>query len=433
MQARPGRIERPRTQTELAEVVRRARAEGRRVKAMGARHSFNAVWTSRDVLVDLSELQGALLVDAQSGVARVPGGMRLLDLVRALAGHGLALANVGAWLEQTIAGVVSTATHGSSGRWRKTLIGSVRRLRIVDGTGRIRDLVGEDLRFVTLGLFGIITEVELQCEPLYYLRERKTLVPRGRLAESLDRLSQHDFVDVRWAGRVPGAIVTTWDRVAQPPSLRDRLDYRTEGARLWAINRLLASYPTERVPRRLNQRIYDALGRAYIQGTSTTPRTSVWYEALTFNSYRFAAPHDEYELAIPMDDAERCLEHASRIMRASPGAAAIEVQVRFSPGVDVRLAPHHGRDTMWLNLNVFDADTAGDCADEVVAMAYAHGGRAHWCKLISDRDRSPTARYAEYEAWERARLAHDPDGVFVNDWYLRHFEPPAERALALTG
>jgi len=421
--AHPAQIERPRTEEALAAIVRRARAQGQRVKAMGARHSFNAVWATRDVLVDLSALRGHLRVDADAGVAHVPGGMRLLDLVRALENFGLALANVGAWLEQTIAGVVSTATHGSSGRWRKTLIGSVRRIRLVDGTGQIRDLVGEDLRFVTLGLFGVITEVELQCEPLFFLRERKTVVPRQRLDEVLARLSEHDFVDVRWAGRVSGAIVTTWDRTDAPPTWRDRLDFRAEGARLWVINRTLAAYPTKHVPPRISQRIYDALGRAYVEGTSATPRTSVWHEALTFNSYRFAAPHDEYELAIPMDRAEACLRHASEIMRAEPSAAAIEVQVRFSPGVDARLAPHHGRETMWLNLNVFDDRSTRACVDAVVAMAYAHGGRAHWCKRIHDSDETPTDRFADYDAWQAARAAHDPDGVFLNDWARRYLTP----------
>src|SRR5690606_39020151 len=126
-------------------------------------------------------------------------GTPLKELVVALELAGLALANIGAWMEQTIAGALSTATHGTCGRRRKTLIGSVVAMRVVDGTGAVHVLEGEALADITLGYFGVITEVTLRCEPLFFVHQRKRVMDGAAAIAAIDDLlAAHDFVDLRW-------------------------------------------------------------------------------------------------------------------------------------------------------------------------------------------------------------------------------------------
>ena len=95
---------------------------GKRVKAVGAGHSFNDLSQSDHVLVKLDRLDGVLTVDSERGTVRVRGGTPLHTLIERLTQEKLALPNIGAWMQQTVAGVVSTGTHGTSANL--TLLGT---------------------------------------------------------------------------------------------------------------------------------------------------------------------------------------------------------------------------------------------------------------------------------------------------------------------
>src|SRR5690606_15338141 len=143
--ATPAEILRPTSEPELGRIVQRARHEGRRVKVVGARHSFGRIWTTDEIMVDLGDFYRVLHVDRERMQVTVQGGMPLHRLVRVLERFGLALPNIGAWMEQTVAGVWSTATHGTSGRYRQTLPEAVIAVRLIDGTGQPRVLEGAAL------------------------------------------------------------------------------------------------------------------------------------------------------------------------------------------------------------------------------------------------------------------------------------------------
>ncbi|MCA9651349.1 MAG: FAD-binding protein [Myxococcales bacterium] len=420
--ASPAEILRPTSEPELCRLVRRAAREGRRVKVVGARHSFGRIWTTDDLMIELSRFHRVLQVDRERMQITVQGGMPLHRLVRVLERFGLALPNIGAWMEQTVAGVTSTATHGTSGRYRQTLPESVVRMRLVDGRGEPRVLEGAALRQVTLGLFGIITELTLQCRPFFFVRQHKHAVPREEAVErALAALERHDLVDLRWAGSVPRALVGQWDVEPGPPSWRDRLRQSIEATRLWAVNRTVAAYPASRMPTALSTRVWEVLGHAYVEASERPSRVSPWYRGLTYDSRGFAPPHDEIELALPRARAAACLREAIALMQEDRRSAAIEVQVRFSPAIDMALAPNDGRETAWLNLNVFDAVAAAPVVDALVRLAYSYEARAHWAKVIPASDRRPARRHPRWRQWEATRAAFDPHGVFLNRWYARCF------------
>ena len=164
-----GRAE-PRATEEVAEVVRDAAGSARRVKAIGAGHSFTATASTDGVQLSLDRMAGVLEVDAATGRVRVEAGIRLHALNEALAGAGLALPNLGDIDRQSIAGAVATATHGTGlelGNLATTVVG----MEVVSGTGEVVRLDGELLRVarVGLGALGIVTEVTLQCVPAFRL------------------------------------------------------------------------------------------------------------------------------------------------------------------------------------------------------------------------------------------------------------------------
>ena len=98
----------------------------RHVKAIGAGHSFTAIGQTDGVQVRPDGLSGVLRADRETGLVTVLAGTRLHELNDALWPLGLAMANLGDIDVQTIAGAISTGTHGtgaSSAGWRPRCAG----------------------------------------------------------------------------------------------------------------------------------------------------------------------------------------------------------------------------------------------------------------------------------------------------------------------
>src|SRR5699024_7568493 len=109
---RPAEVGWPTDTAPVSEIVQRAAASGRRVKAVGAGHSFTPIAAAPDVQLRLDRLTGVVAVEAD-GRVRVRAGTRLRDLSTELAPHGLALENLGDIDVQTLAGALATGTHGT--------------------------------------------------------------------------------------------------------------------------------------------------------------------------------------------------------------------------------------------------------------------------------------------------------------------------------
>ena len=64
-------------------------------------------------MVQIDALDAVLEADTQTGLVKVQAGIVLRDLNEQLHQRGLAMANLGDIDKQTIAGAISTATHGT--------------------------------------------------------------------------------------------------------------------------------------------------------------------------------------------------------------------------------------------------------------------------------------------------------------------------------
>ncbi len=114
----PAAIERPTSIAEIAAALERAAAHGQRVRVAGAGHSFSDIALTDGRLLRLDRMNRLLEVDRASGLVRVQGGITIHALNARLAAIGLALENLGDIDVQSIAGAISTATHGTGARLR---------------------------------------------------------------------------------------------------------------------------------------------------------------------------------------------------------------------------------------------------------------------------------------------------------------------------
>ena len=419
---RPDGIAQPTNEAQLVRVIALARMRGTAVKAVGSGHSFNEIMATTGTMVDMSRFDRVVSIDRERKLVRVQAGVKLRDLVVVLERHGLALPNIGAWMEQTISGVLATATHGIAGRWTANLTDALVLYRLVDGRGEVRVVEGEATRWLPLGFFGVVTEVELRCVPLFHVVHRRRIGALDRAIDGLDdALASHDFVDLRFVGAIARGSLSTWDATDAGPSTTDRLRFELEGARQYAINRAVQGWGRLEVVPALRRRVYRAVGSLYMRDGESAPKTSVWWQGLTFNSRGFAPAHDEYEFALPRECTREFLHEIAAEMQGRWDTPSMEIQVRFSEPTDIVLAPNRDRRTMWFNMNVFDPVDANPAVHRLSEIVRAYGGRPHWCKRVPWIFLGDPV--ADIDAWEQVRRHYDPHGLFLNAYYERHLLP----------
>lgn len=184
---RAAAIHRPRTLEEVQEVV----AGASKIRALGSRHSFNAIADSPGDLISLDELDPGIHIDSAARTVTVSGGTRYGTLAEKLEANGLALPNLASLPHISVAGAVATATHGS-GDANGNLATSVAALEIVaaDGTvhhpgrGSSPDFEGA---VVGLGALGVVTKVTLDIEPTFTVRQDVfESLPWGTVLENFD-------------------------------------------------------------------------------------------------------------------------------------------------------------------------------------------------------------------------------------------------------
>jgi len=162
-------LHRPSSIEELRAIVARAP----KIHVLGARHSFNDIADSAE-LVTLEGIAGGIEIDRNAGAVTVGTGVSYGTLARALEREGLALHNLASLPHISIGGGVATATHGS-GDAHGNLATAVAALELVTSDGEIRRVARGDDDFagmvVGLGALGVTTRITLDVQPTYLVRQ----------------------------------------------------------------------------------------------------------------------------------------------------------------------------------------------------------------------------------------------------------------------
>ncbi len=226
----PAALARPRSIGELAEAIKGASARGQRVRAVGAGHSFSEIACTDGMQVRLDGLSEVLDVDRASGFVRAQAGISIRELSRRLDAHGLALENLGDIDVQSIAGAISTATHGTGARLRN-ISAQVAELTLVlaDGSTLVcspeRDAEVFRAARVGLGSLGVVAEATLRCVPAFTLHGVDAPVPLEQTLARFEELALgNDHFEFFVFPHADVALTRTNNRTDERPRPRGRLN-----------------------------------------------------------------------------------------------------------------------------------------------------------------------------------------------------------------
>ncbi|MDG4821560.1 D-arabinono-1,4-lactone oxidase [Asanoa sp. WMMD1127] len=411
------RVARPHSLEELASIIGAAAAGGERVKAVGSGHSFTDIAVTDGVRVDLGALPGPVDVDREHRRVTVPAGMTLATLNALLATHGLALPNLGDIDAQTIAGAISTGTHGTGAAYG-CLSTFVVGLTLVTGAGEVvrSDAEAAPEVFgaarVGLGALGVLTEVTLQCVDAFTLRAHER---PGRLADVLTDwpalVADNDHCDLYWFPYTDRVQVKTNNRVPAD-------DRPLPGWRGWLDDDFLANTVFAGACR---------LGRAV--PAAVGPINAVSARALTERVYTgrsdavFCTPRrvrfTEMEYGLPRDAFPTMLGELPRLVEALPFKVQFPVEVRFTAADDIPLSHGYGRDSVYVAVHQFAGAPYEPYFRAVENLARDLGGRPHWGKLHYRDAESLRPVYPRFDEFVALRDRLDPHRVFANAYTER--------------
>ena len=132
----PAALERPRSEAELVGLVARARTQRVPLRIAGSGHSHTPLVATDGIIASIDALAGIETIDAATGYALIQAGSLLSSLGPRLRASGLAMENLGDVDVQSLAGALSTGTHGT-GRSLGGLATQVASLRLVTAQGEI--------------------------------------------------------------------------------------------------------------------------------------------------------------------------------------------------------------------------------------------------------------------------------------------------------
>lgn len=416
-------VERPRSTDEVAEVVLAAAARGERVKAVGAGHSFTGIARPEGVQLDLSALDHMYSADRDSGLVTVGAGTSLRRLNDLLAGMGLAMTNLGDIDSQTIAGAISTGTHGTGEKFGG-IATQVVGLEMVLADGTILTCSRTDrseiwaAARVGLGALGVVTRVTLRCVPLFTLRAEEGPMPLDELLSRFDELaSGYDHFEAYWFPHTASTLVKRNTRLHLAEGL-DRLPVWREWLEDEFLSNRVFGWTIELGKRRpswvrpLNRLASRALGARSFTDLSfkvfTSPRR-----------VRFK----EMELAIPRSSAADAIREVVDAVEASGLDIAFPVELRVSAADDIPLSTASGRDSAYLAFHVPAWAEHERYFRLVSRVLEPYGYRPHWGKLHDLDAELLRTRYPRFDEFVNLRQALDPTGLWSNAYLDRVLGP----------
>ncbi|WP_082756930.1 D-arabinono-1,4-lactone oxidase [Tsukamurella pulmonis] len=409
----PSYVSRPGSIEDVVRTVERARERGGTVKAVGAGHSFTAIAAPRDVALAPDHQGGLVTVDVAAKRVTLRAGTHLHEVPALLEPYGLAMANLGDIDRQTVAGAISTGTHGTGlafGGIATQVVGAT----LVSGTGEVVT-VGENdprLQAVALGLgaLGILVEVTLQCVDRFVLEATEAPLSLAETVDGFDeRVRGVDHFEFFW---FPGS-----DRTLTKSQIRRPGDYKRKP--IGTVRRfvddtvvgtgaLLAVCEVGRAVPALTPRLVSLATSMLSEHTETDYSANV---LTTERAVRFR----ETEWAVPLENTMAAFGELKAATDKRDWNLTFPIEVRVAAADDLMLSTASGRQSGYIAAHRYVRDAPSDYFDEVERIMIEHGGRPHWGKMHTRTAEFFRTAYPRFDEFLAVRDELDPDRVFAND------------------
>lgn len=415
--AEPAGVVIPESKEELQRLIVAQRGTSVGVKPIGASHSFSAVGQPDGLQLKLDHFRGLIHVDSVRQRATFGAGTNLYQIAGLLEPFGLALPNMGDIDRQTIAGAISTGTHGT-GVTLPSLGANITRVQVVNGKGELVE-VSEDVNYellpavrLGLGALGVLVEVELQCVPSFNLEAIELTEPRQQVIEEWDaRIRANDHFEFFWFPHTDTVTTKTNNRTErnlQPiPSAARWVDETVTGGALFgAVSEVGARIPAATPA--INRFAAPLMPRPSFVDRSD--RVFVSQRPVRFR---------EMEFGVPLEAMDAVLGEIGALFERRDFNVTFPVEVRSSAADTAMLSTAYERETAYVALHTYVRQDPRPLFSAAQQIFLAHEGRPHWGKMHSVSHERFMETLPRFEDFLAVRDRFDPDRVFANEYTRR--------------
>jgi FAD-linked oxidoreductase len=402
----PQEIHSPQNETELVNILKNN--PQRKVRVRGSSHSWTGGIVSNDIFIHLDKTQGLISFDKAASTATAYAGTKLSLLCEEIFKHDLAMINQGDINKQSLAGALSTGTHGT-GVKLQSISNQVLSSKLVTAEGEVLEINSGDLKDalgVSFGSLGILSEVKLQLRPVYRLKlesfaesMHEALVKVDQRRENNRHFEMFYFPVGDWSLI---KIMNETDEDVTISGLSDRInDVVIENWLYELLNRLAASTKSYKK--------IDLLMRKFI-----SPQQRVhWSHRLfpTDRNVRFM----EMEYNLPIEKFEVVFDEMKWVINKRKFQTLLPIEIRFVKGDSLWLSPAYGRDSVYFAVHTYVKEDYRPYFSAMEEIFKRHKGRPHWGKMHTLKAADFQEIYPRWEQFCEMRKKLDPQGIFINN------------------
>lgn len=396
----------PATVAELQELVSSSRGT---VRAVGAGHSFTPLVPTDGTIVSLSRLSGLIEHDPQRLQATLWAGSRLGDIGQPLEDAGQALVNMPDIDEQTLAGCLSTATHGT-GAGIGCMSSFIEGLQLVTARGDVVDCDANNnaelfqAARVSLGSLGVITQVRLQNVAPYRLRRETVWRSFDEMLEIADSMAdQHrnfEFYYIPFSGM---GFTDVHDVTDEPVGSTEKIDSNESVQDLKLVRDWLEGSP------KLRELILSGIVKTLSNEVTVE---SSWKNYASERNVRF----NEMEYHLPREHGLQALREVRSALELQHPEVFFPIEVRFVRADDIWLSPFYQRDCCSIAVHRYFEEDYAPYFKTIEPIFRKYHGRPHWGKLNTLQREDFRKLYPRWDDFVQVRKSIDPQGRFLNPY-----------------
>jgi FAD-linked oxidoreductase len=402
----------PSSVEEVVAIVKEASKQKKTIRVVGAGHSFTSLVKTEEWLVSLDSLSGIEQIDEQNSTVTVLGGTRLFQLGEALGHAGYAQENLGDINVQSIAGAISTGTHGT-GLMFGTLATQVLELTLVTASGEILTVSEkQNSRYfkaclVSLGSLGIIVKVKLKIIKGLVYEYRSEKVIYSEFEPQLERYMKEnrhfEFYLFPYSDIVQVKTMNITERKPQSLLLHRLNLLILENYLFFILSELCRAFPKS------------------CRSISRLSAKAVGSTKIAANSYKlFATPRlvkfREIEYCIPLQHFKSALQEVRQRIEDQQYQVHFPIECRTVKEDDIWLSPAYERNSAYIAFHMYKGMPYEDYFRDMESIMRKYEGRPHWGKMHNLEKDELQALYPKLPDFLSIRQELDPQGIFLNDY-----------------
>ncbi|MGJ8759083.1 MAG: D-arabinono-1,4-lactone oxidase [Polaribacter sp.] len=404
------------SEQELQEVVKKSE----KIRVFGNKQSSADIASGAATLIDIRTYNKIISSNDAELTITVQSGVILGDLLEAVEAKGWCIPCLPDINTITIGGALATGTHGTSG---KLLSEYMTKCSIVLADGSIKIITDKedliDAIRVSLGVFGVFSEITFKCEPIYTLH-----VKEGPEDDSVwlpkinERLKKHDFLRILWLPHTDKGYVITGDKIDPNTEVTEDLGPKYLKHRRTASKILYKySHVFPWITAVANKLLY----RGFF--SSTKEHKGSLYQATVTKSR--GSTLELAEWTIGLDVFPTVFEELKTEINKWSNKSFIHIpmDVRFVYKDKSWLSYAYEKDTVTMGCvsrNAATADTY-EAFKSIEKIFLKHGGKPHWAKRFSAKDAELSKVYTKWEDFKLLRRELDPTNKFLNPYLTEIF------------